>query len=228
MLAQRLADQAVPLDARGFRCGYLLTIYAQFKWKTRKQSHFAQYMYWPHPLGPPSYRCVHLFTSSFRWDKPQYAYPCPYQQFPKFMGMKLKEDGTPDVTFWLKEWHWKAPPDPRLYTPEEWKTIKLWESTRWYYDHQLKICTAKYDYLDQWVIETKTGKTGVVVDIRPPRRYSQVWETVDGVDIMGPNKKQWMASRPLVFVVRMADGTTFKTTRRSITYTSPEVEITYD
>lgn len=228
LLAYALVDQVVPLDARGYRCAYEIRIYAQFKWKTKKQSHFAQYTYWMHPLEPSEKRCVHLFTSAFKWTKPTFTYPDPYNIYRKFQGIKLRQDGTPDVTFWLKEWHWLSPPDPRLYTREEWTTILQWQRAMWYYDHELKICTAKYDYLGEWVIETKSERAGIVVDIRPPKQYSQVWETVDGKDIMGPNKKQWMKSQPLEFIVRMADGTKFETTRRSLTYTEPRVEITYD
>lgn len=228
MLAQRLADKAVPLDARGFRCGYLLNVYALFKWKTKKQSHFAQYTYWPHPLDPPKYRCVHLFTSSFHWNAVQNEFPCPYQQFPKFQGLKLREDGTPDVTFWMPQWHWKAPMDPALYTTIEWATIINWEKANFYYDHALKICTAKYDYLNQWVTETRTGRSGIVRNIGAPNRGIENWSLLPGTPIYGPTKKQWMKSLPLIFTVRMANQQEFKTTRRSIVFSDPEVFITYD
>lgn len=228
-LAYKLADRVVPHPTPEQPLFYTINVYAQFKWKNRKQSHFAQYTYWPAPPpAPPETRCVHLFTSAFKWTKPTLTYPDPYNIYPRFQGLKLREDGTPDVTFWMLDYHWSFPPDPRLYTPEEWQTIKAWEGLVFYYDHQLKICTAKHDYLGVYVTETRTGRTGIVVDIRPPERVSQVWETVDGVDIMGINKKQWNKSLPLIYIVRMADGNDFETTRRSLAYAPPFVEITYD
>jgi len=228
-LAHDLADMVVP-HTKDMRLFYITQVYAQFKWKTRKQSHFAQYTYWPFPPPAPSARrCVHLFTGAFKWTKPQQMYPDPYQQFPRFTDIKLREDGTPDVTFWMQEWHWSAPVDPRLYTSEEWATIKAWESAMFYYDHELRICTAKHDYLGMWVTETKTGRSGTVVDIRLPRRVTQIWDTVDGVDIMGINKKQWMKSMPLRYIVHIPDNGTFETTWRAITfYAPPEVEMHYD
>jgi len=227
--AKALADQVVPQPYDWTQIAYHIQVFAQFKWASRKQSHFAQYTYWPTPTGPPEKRCVHLFTNAFKWTAPSYYYPDPINEYPLFRAIYQREDGTPDVTFNLSEWHWSFPQEPMFYTEDEWKNITAWEQTMFHYNHQLKICTAKHDYLGQWVTETRTERQGRVIDILPPRRETEVWDPLMVPPPEGPVRKHWMKYRPLIYVVRMADDTIFKTTRRSLTYWTPEVvEITYD
>jgi len=175
--------------------------YAQFNWKTRTQYHFAKFIWWEGPEQIRMERCVYLFKWPFIWGPYSAFYPDPINVYTKFRGIPLLPDGTPDVPFSHNEWGWKFPPNPQLYTWQEWQIITDWEKQVFYYNHAHKSCVARYEWGGDFVTETTTGRTGFVLDILMPRRDTEWWDPELKFTKMTVRKDQWMKYRPLIFRV---------------------------
>jgi len=218
--AVQLAKSLVPkiiLNPSGpvFR-NYFLTPYAQFNWKLRTQYHFCRYKEFLSPWDPPRFRCVYLGKVPFRWSKGGGDWPEPINVYPLFKGIKMLEDGTPDVLFKNSWWGWSFPPDPMFYTGDEWKTVTDWEKIVFVYNHRRAICIAKYDMEGKHVRHTITGQVGEVVDVLRGKRETELWNPGTPSERRAVLQKHWMKMRPLSYKVQMADKEYFYAPRKLI------------
>jgi len=182
---------------------YWVRTYAQFNWKTKTQYHFARFTESISPFEPLRERCVYLFKAPFRWGRFTAFHPDPINLYTLFRDHPLRPDGTPDVLFSNTWGAWEFPPDPMFYTPDEWKIVTDWEKVVFHYNHVYKVCVAKYEFLGATVTHTVTGQVGVVVDIFPPKRETEVWHPGTPTAKGAVLQKQWMKMLPLIFKVRV-------------------------
>lgn len=195
---------------------HYLRVYAAFNWKLRTQYHYAEYEYWPNMAKPPKFRCLYLFKAPFFWSEYIPMTPDPIRAFPLFQEVNLNRDGTPMAAIPMITTYGWARPDHWSFTDDELRNIGEWEKITSYYNYQQYICVGKYDYLNKFGTITKTGEKGKIVDVRPPDRDYELWDTTRPGGGLVATIKHWLKIRALRYVLELPDGSKRITTLKLI------------